>query len=236
VTKLREAAKEEAGKSARDFTGDGNRQYLTGLNLGGKRIAILIDTSASMLAPSVVEIIRLKGITPELRRTAPKWQRALKTVEWLTSQLPINAQYQIIAFNTEAQPILTETAGKWLEVADASKLKAATEALRERTPGGGTNLRGAFDSLTVLPSDPDNIFLITDGLPTQNNEAPKSKRISSKEREALFDEAIKYLPPSQPPVNIILAPMEGDPKAAVKFWELAQMSGGSFMSPSRDWP
>ena len=35
------AAKEEAGQSARDFTGDGNRQYLTGLNLGGNRIVIL---------------------------------------------------------------------------------------------------------------------------------------------------------------------------------------------------
>ena len=123
VSKLREAAKEEAGQSARDYTGDGNRQYLTGLNLGGNRIAILIDTSASMLAPSLAEVIRLRGITPEIRRTAPKWQRAIKTVEWLTSQLPINAQYQIITFNTEAHPILQGTAGKWLEVADTFKLK-----------------------------------------------------------------------------------------------------------------
>ena len=235
VSKLREAAKEEAGKSARDYTGDGNRQYLTGLNLGGNRIAILIDTSASMLAPSLAEVIRLRGITPEIRRTAPKWQRAIKTVEWLTSQLPINAQYQIITFNTEAHPILQGTAGKWLEVADTFKLKAATEALREQTPSGGTNLHGAFAALTALPSEPDNIFLITDGLPTQNNDSPTGKRISSKNRQALFDEAIKYLP-NFVPVNIILAPMEGDPKAASKFWELAQISGGSFMSPSRDWP
>ena len=142
VTKLREAAEAEAGQSARDFTGDGNRQYLTGLNLGGNRILILVDVSASMLADSIVNVIRLRNMSAELQRQAGKWQRTLNTVDWLTSQLPINAQYQIIAFNTEAAPALAGTEGKWLEVADAAKLKAAAEALRERLPSGGTSLHG----------------------------------------------------------------------------------------------
>jgi hypothetical protein len=42
--------------------------------------------------------------------------------------------------------------------------------------------------------------------------------------------------PRNVPVNIILAPMEGDPMAASEFWQLAQVSRGSFMSPSKDWP
>ncbi|MEM9313856.1 MAG: VWA domain-containing protein, partial [Pseudomonadota bacterium] len=54
VKKLREAAEEQSGKSARSFVGDGNRQYLTGLNLGGKNIAIMLDVSASMLADKLV--------------------------------------------------------------------------------------------------------------------------------------------------------------------------------------
>ena len=235
VSKLREAAKEEAGQSARDFTGDGNRQYLTGLNLGGNRIAILIDVSASMLADSIVNVIRLRNMDSELQRSADKWQRALNTVDWLTSQLPINSQYQIIAFNTEAQPVLSGTAGKWLEVADAAQLKATTEALRERLPSGGTNLHGAFDAVTALPGGPDNIFLITDGLPTQSYEPPRRTTISGRDRLSLFRKAVQRLP-SGVPVNIILAPMEGDPMAASEFWQLAQVSGGSFMSPSRDWP
>ena len=235
VSKLREAAKEEAGQSARDFTGDGNRQYLTGLNLGGNRIAILIDVSASMLADSIVNVIRLRNMDSELQRSADKWQRALNTVDWLTSQLPINSQCQIIAFNTEAQPVLSGTAGKWLEVADAAQLKAATEALRERLPSGGTNLHGAFDAVTALPGGPDNIFLITDGLPTQSYEPPRRTTISGRDRLSLFRKAVQRLP-SGVPVNIILAPMEGDPMAASEFWQLAQVSGGSFMSPSRDWP
>ena len=38
------------------------------------------------------------------------------------------------------------------------------------------------------------------------------------------------------PLNVILFPMEGDPLASAAFWNLARTSGGSFLSPSRDWP
>lgn len=89
--------------------------------------------------------------------------------------------------------------------------------------------------MTTLPGGPDNIFLITDGLPTQSYEPPRRTTISGRDRLGLFRKAVQRLP-SGVPVNIILAPMEGDPMAASEFWQLAQVSGGSFMSPSRDWP
>ena len=38
------------------------------------------------------------------------------------------------------------------------------------------------------------------------------------------------------PVNIILMPLEGDPSAAAVFWQLAQYTQGSFLTPSKDWP
>ena len=235
VQQLKEAADAEAGRSAREFTGDGNRQYLTGLNLGGSRIAILVDVSSSMLADSIVNIIRLRNMGDALQRQSPKWQQALGTVDWLTSQLPINARYQIIAFNTQAKPVLEDSQGQWLNVADTPKLKAATDALRAKLPTGGTSLHNAFDALAALPSVPDNIFLITDGLPTQGTDAPRKTTISGQDRLALFRQAVKRLPAGVP-VNIILGPMEGDPMAASEFWQLAQVTGGSFMSPSRDWP
>ena len=34
----------------------------------------------------------------------------------------------------------------------------------------------------------------------------------------------------------LMYPMEGDPLAAPSYWELALRTGGSFMSPSDDWP
>jgi hypothetical protein len=230
-----QAAQSEAGRSAREFTGDGNRQYLTGLNLGGSRIAILFDVSASMLHQDLVNIIRLRNMGEQLQRDAAKWNRALDTIDWLTAQLPISARYQVITFNTEATFALPETAGRWLDVADQETLADVGESLRERLPKGGTSLYNAFTALQQLPSLPDNIFLITDGLPTQGEKPPRGTTVDGRERLQLFRTAVRQLPDGVP-VNIILAPMEGDPMAASEFWQLAQITKGSFMSPAADWP
>jgi len=235
VKKLREAAAKEAGNSARTFVGEGNRQYLTGLNLGGRNIAILLDVSASMLADKVVNIIRLRNMDPAIQRQAGKWTRALSTVDWLTAQLPVGSDYQLITFNAKAGPVLTDTAGKWLEVANQAQLEKVSSELRKLTPSGGTSLENAFASLQQLSPAPDNIFLITDGLPTQGVNPPRASKVSGDERQRLYRQAVRQLPRNVP-VNIILAPMEGDPMAASEFWQLAQVSKGSFMSPSKDWP
>ena len=235
VRKLREAAKEDGGRSARSFTGDGQRQYLTGLNLGGRHIVILVDSSASMLAEKLVNVIRLRNMGEDIQRASDKWTRALNTVDWLSAQLPVDASYQIITFNTEARAALPETDGQWLEVADQPQLEAVTGALRKLVPGGGTSLHNAFVALQALSPLPDNIFLITDGLPTQGANPPRRSKVSGRERQKLYRDAVRSLPQNVP-VNVILGPMEGDPMAASEFWQLAQATGGSFMSPSRDWP
>ncbi|MEM1188855.1 MAG: VWA domain-containing protein [Pseudomonadota bacterium] len=235
VKKLREAAEEQSGKSARSFVGDGNRQYLTGLNLGGKNIAIMLDVSASMLADKLVNIIRLRNMDEDLQRNAEKWTRAVNTIDWLTAQLPIGSDYQVILFNTDARAALTETDGKWLEVANQAQLEAISEELRRVVPAGGTSLENAFTYLQTLSPVPDNIFLITDGLPTQGAAPPRGTTVSGNARQRLYRQAVRQLP-ANVPVNIILAPMEGDPLAASEFWQLAQNTRGSFMSPASDWP
>ena len=235
VKKLREAAPEDGGRSARSFIGEGNRQYLTGLNLGGRNIAILLDISSSMLADRLVNIIRLRNMDEKVQRQADKWSRALNTVDWLTAQLPVNSEYQVITFNTRASSALPGTAGKWLEVANQAQLEQVSSELRKITPSGGTSLENAFLALQQLSPSPDNIFLITDGLPTQGTGPPRGTRINGRERQKLYRQAVKQLPGGVP-VNIILAPMEGDPMAASEFWQLAQVSSGSFLSPSKDWP
>jgi hypothetical protein len=82
---------------------------------------------------------------------------------------------------------------------------------------------------------PDNLFLLTDGLPTLGKDNPWGSRVSADKRLSLFREAVKRLPAGLP-VNTILFPMEGDPMAAGEFWRLAVDTRGSFMCPSRDWP
>ncbi len=235
VKRLREASVADSGRNARSFVGEGNRQYLTGLNLGGRHIAILLDTSSSMLADKLVNIIRLRNMEESIQRRADKWSRAVNTVDWLLAQLPVSSEYQVVTFNTRAGTVLEDTAGKWLEVADRARLEEVSAALRRITPTGGTSLENAFLALQTFQPTPDNIFLITDGLPTQGSKGPRGTKISGRDRQKLFREAVKQLPRGVP-VNVILAPMEGDPMAASEFWQLAQASTGSFLSPSKDWP
>jgi cell division protein FtsB len=235
VKKLKAASEDTGGANARTYLGEGNRQYLTGLNLGGRNIMILLDSSASMLAEELVNIIRLRNMREPVRRQAIKWRRAVDTVDWLTAQLPVNSQYQVYAFNTQANPVLKGTEGSWLDVGDQEQLDSVVTALNELVPTGGTSLETAFQTAIEMTPMPDNIFLITDGLPTQGATAPKGNTIDGRQRMRLFERAIGLLPTSIP-VNVILAPMEGDPMAASAFWQLAQMTSGSFLSPAEDWP
>ncbi len=235
VKKLRASSDDFGGVNARTFIGDGNRQYLTGLNLGGRNILILLDASASMLSEDLVNIIRLRNMGDDVKRNADKWRRAVGTVEWLSAQLPVASKYQIYTFNTQVQPILKGTEGSWLEVSDKEQLDEAVAALGKVVPQDGTSLENAVLALLDLSPLPDNVFLITDGLPTQGTAAPRSNTISGRERERLFIRAVNQLPRSMP-VNTILFPMEGDPIAASAFWKLAEATAGAYLSPSKDWP
>lgn len=226
---------EELGNKARRFVGQGNRQYLTGLNLGGSHIAIMLDSSASMLDETIVNIVRRRNMSDAAKLRSEKWQRALGTVEWLVAQLPEASSYQIFSFNTSAQVPLSGTETQWLKVSDKAQLERAIDNLRQTTPEKGTNLYKSFTSLMRLSPLPDNIFIITDGLPTQGKKATTKSTITGPDRLKLFNEAVDLLPKGIP-VNTVLLPLEGDIMAAPAFWQLAQITRGSFLTPSKDWP
>jgi Mg-chelatase subunit ChlD len=227
-------SREVPGDKVRAFVGDGDRQYLTGLKVGGKRILFLVDASASMLADTIVNAVRRRHLPAADRLRADKWRKAVRAVDWLTTQVPRDAQFQIYVFNTTARPILPGTDGVWLGSRDG-KLEQAVASLRGMAPEGGTSLHAAFAAAAALSPPPDNILLLTDGLPTQGATAPSGRTVSGKERLRLFDRAMRALPPGIP-VNVLLYPMEGDPMAAPAFWKLAIATRGSFLTPSKDWP
>ena len=233
--RLRAAEDQFTGNNARQYVGDGNRQYLTGLILGGNRILILVDMSASMLDNTIINILRRRNMSDEARINSEKWLSVRATVDWLTTQLPIPSQYQIYMFNNEVSPLLPGTENQWLEVADDNQLNQAVENLNNIVPNEGTNLENLFLSIQNLSPQPDNIYLLTDGLPTLSNRSSKASTISGRDREVLFTKALEALP-SGIPVNVILSPLEGDPMAASAYWRLAVSTGGSFLNPSKDWP
>src|SRR5687768_16836975 len=49
------------GTRVRGFIGTGDRQYLTGLRVGGEHILLLVDVSASMLDETVVNVLRMRN-------------------------------------------------------------------------------------------------------------------------------------------------------------------------------
>jgi hypothetical protein len=226
---------DETGEASRKFVGDGDRAYVSGLKMNGKRLLILVDSSASMLDETIVNILRRRNMSEDRKRNAPKWQHAIKIVEWLGAKFPLDSQFQIYHFNTETDALIANTKGKWLNVRDKAKLDDAFNTLGSLIPVNGTNLEKAFIAANQLNPKPDNIYLITDGLPTQGLKSSRKTTISGKDRLKLFSKAVEKLP-GRTPVNIILTPIEGDPYAAIAYWRLSRATQGSFMSPSRDWP
>src|SRR5512139_3022697 len=61
------------GNRVKGFVGSGDRQYLSGLKLGGDRVVILVDVSASMLDETVVNVIRLRNMPESRRLMSEKW-------------------------------------------------------------------------------------------------------------------------------------------------------------------
>ena len=225
----------EFGDKVREFVGDGNRQYLTGLTLGGERVLILIDGSASMLADTVVNALRRRNMDDVQKQKSAKWQWSLRTLEWLLAQLPPSSRFQVYVFNNQAQAMLAGTEGEWLDASDSLALERVMESTDAFVPSEGTSLSKAIDVIAEFDSKPDNLFILTDGLPTLGDTPPKKYMVTGSQRRQHLETAIAKLPRGIP-VNTILLPMEGDLEAAALFWQLALDTKGAFIAPSRDWP
>jgi hypothetical protein len=226
-------AEEDYGSKVRSFAGVGDRQYLTDLKMGGKRIFILVDASASMLDTTIVGAIRRRNLPDRDKLRSLKWKHAVSTVDWLTANMPPSSQFQLYVFNETAHAVIEGTEGRWLSV---KQLNKAVADLRKVIPGQGTSLINAFTAMRQMNPGPDNIFLLTDSLPTVGESRPViGKKVSGKKRVALLNDAIALLPRGVP-VNVILYPMEGDPLASSAYWRVATLTQGSFFCPSRDWP
>lgn len=226
---------EDPGNFIRSIRGEGYRQYLTGLRMGGERVLILVDISTSMLDRTLVNVLRRRNMSEAQRRASPKWQQIVNTVDWLTAQIPPGTQFQVVAFNSEARWLIDGTEGEWIEATDGSMLGRAVDTLRATTPGGPTSLWAAFAAANELQPKPDNIYLLVDGLPTMGEIIPTRAGVTGKERRGHFERALREVPINVP-VNVLLFAMEGDPLAAPAYWTLALRSGGSMLAPSEDWP
>jgi hypothetical protein len=226
----------ERSRQVRQFVGQGNREYLTGIKTGGRHVLILLDNSASMLDDTIVNVLRRRNMDDAAKRRSEKWLQALDTVDWIAARLQPGTKYQVYTFNADTQPALPGSAGRWLDVDDSKQFNETLANLRAGVPGGGSNLTRAMQLLSTLNPRPDNVFLITDGLPTLGAKGPRKRKVSGAQRNAYFEEAMRQIPQPLPPVNVILLPMEGDPMAAWAYWSVAMYTRGAFLTPAYDWP
>ena len=225
----------EEGAKVRRFTGDGDRQYLTGLKVGGSHIMVLVDASASMLHKDIADIIIRRNMDDDVKLRSLKWRQAVASVDWLTAQFPQESKFQIYTFNNTSQPVLKGSDGIWLEVGEGEQLEEAVRLLRRTVPAEGTNLLGAFAEVNKMNPQPDNLILLIDSLPTMDAPTAEHGFVTGQQRLRMFYDAERSLPGGMP-VNILLYPMEGDTNASLAYWLMAYHSGGSFMSISKDWP
>ncbi len=235
-------------KKASDVVSDesfGEEEYLTGLKMEGERVAILIDHSASMTDEKLVDIVVRKVRDDAHKKKGPKWKRAKKTARWLLNRLPEKSTVAVIAFNDKAK-VLGER--PWHNGKDAEAVKMLFLEIEKLVPTGATNLQAGLNKLNELRPKVTDVYLITDGLPTQGVSRPsrlgkcrsffgKSNNISGACREKLFRQTLKdSAPDNGEKVNVLLLPLEGDPMAAPNFWRWAAATGGLMMTPATGWP
>jgi len=228
----------------------GERQYLTGLKVEGKHILFLLDNSASMLDENVQKIFATSILDNQSKQTQ-KWIRAKDSLTWLTSRLPKESKFSIMTFNDQVE---SHTQSQWLDAKDPIKVNSTLASALKVIPERGTNLEKVLLSAKKMFPLPDLVVIITDGLPTigepyvefkdgilareERNCLNSLGKISSRCRHVLFQKAKKnYLDGRKIQTSTILLPLQGDPHAAIDYWNLGQQSGGGIsISPARDWP
>lgn len=227
--KLQEAKKSQ---QLMEKEGEGQRQYVAGFRVEGRRILILLDRSASMQDARIATIIRNKFLPVKYQIESYKWRWARSIFEWVLAHLPREAQYQVWGFSTTAAPALSKSG--WLQAKDEKRMEEVISEVQRWVPSGGTRLDTTLAKVLQIKPRPDAVYLITDGLPTQGKTWFKRNRVSPAKRMEFFQEATERI--ASPPFNVVLLPLEGDPAAAGAYWGFAMQTDGQFLAPAEDWP
>ncbi len=219
------------------------QNYLLGLKVEGRKIVMLIDSSASMTDERIVDIIKHKVSPPAQRIRAPKWQRTKRILEWLLARAPAESEYMVIHFNDKAKVV---GQGGWKKGGGLKGIGEIKLAFSKIAPNGGTNLDAAISMMKLKAKGFTNVYVVTDGLPTKGGTSHsifsgcksilgKATTISSECRVKLLKRAIADFR-SKAVVNVVLLPLEGDTSASPVFWQWTSNSDGLLIAPEASWP
>jgi len=249
LSSIKDTLKKAPEKAADDIIKNdagGEENYVMGLKVEGRNIVFLIDSSASMTDEKLIDIIRRKNTSDAEKQQGPKWQRTKRIVHWLLARTPKSSQITVIAYHKTA----TILGGMdRFSSRDSKSINKVLADLDQLVPTGSTHLQHGLQKAKSL--NPTDIYLITDGLPTDgparyaslnpfgacSSLLGKSTNISGNCRVKLFRQTIaEYAPSTATKVNVILLPIEGDPQAAPEYWRWTAITGGLLISPAMNWP
>lgn len=136
-----------------------------GINLTGKNVIFLVDTSGSMT------------MVDSLTDSPQKWREVYTTVGKLLKSMPALEQYQVITFaKTAGFPL--GSSGKWLRNDGAATAAKVEKTLAAIKPAGGTNMYSALEAaFAYRESGLDTVYLLSDGLPNQGEGVTADERL-----------------------------------------------------------
>ncbi|MFP4166858.1 MAG: hypothetical protein ACLFUF_06795 [Opitutales bacterium] len=207
-----------------------DRRYLTGLQLRGPRVVILLESAGSMLAETAGEARSM--LKQGDGGGSDKWKRAKATVRAVLAAIPKGTKVAVLSMNENTRAISGSPAAPYIDPYNNDELLPTLEQLEQLEAEGGANLGKALKAASALPDRPSSLLLIGDGLPTAP--APSAGNLTEADRVRLFKRATAN-PPNYP-FNAILLPFDKDPAAAGLFWRLSTTTRGVTMVPDEDWP
>ncbi|TVP81503.1 MAG: VWA domain-containing protein [Puniceicoccaceae bacterium] len=207
-----------------------DRNYLSGLQLRGPKVAILLESSGSMLAENAqdaLEIIQQGG-----GASSKKWDRAKAALRAVLASIPKGTDVAVFSMGPETEAISGNPQNPYFDPYDNAALLSFLERLDNLEARGGANLAHGIQTVSQLQQRASSLLLIADGLPTAP--AQPNTLLSEADRVGLFNRATANVPNA--PFNTILLPFEGDPSAVGLFWLLSARTGGTTLVPDKDWP
>lgn len=236
------------------------RQHLTGLGVEDDRVAVFLDSSASMLDSSLVQILRLRVSADSLKLASEKWTTGRNAARWVYGRIPDGGRYRLFHFaetmrDVPGRALSSSGPVGWEKKANKVQFpgqgRSIDRALDALTPHGATDLRQVFETAARLSPAPAQLVLITDGLPTLPGDTPLRRLrgckrppknttpiISASCRARIFQDAVavasRALPNTR--IDVILLPLQGDADAAAHYWSLATSKGGRLLTPAEGWP
>ena len=225
LRKLLDEQQAASGKLRLDLTAAQSR--FAGIDLSGKRVILLIDTSGSMGA------VDAQTLAPH------KWPEVCNTAAQVLKSLPDVERFQVILFSDEVRYLLGQP-GQWLVFDRVASAESVRQALLKVKPDGNTALYAACaEAFKFRPQGLDTIFLLSDGLPNVGPGLPRDPPREETAQAALLGKHLLDTIREQwnrdlPKVKIhSIGYFYESPNLGAFLWALSRESGGSFVGMSK---